>query len=135
MPVLLPSVGMATPNTKPYVAAATVCERVLQEPDGVFSASRIVDVLTMKAIPLAKPRNLPAGAQVVDAVQIMDLVLLIMLRAGSVSGEHRIRIALQDPNEKSVPLPLDESPVVLKGNDGVNLTLRFGLPFNAPAGL
>jgi len=125
---------MAKPNTKPFITVAAVCEKVLREPDGVFSAIRIVDILTLKEELISPPANLPEGAQTVAAIQILNLTLLVALKSGDVTGEHLIRVVMRDPNDKTIPLPPGELPVVLKGNDGANYVLTFGLPLNARSG-
>ncbi len=121
-------------NTKPYVQVACICERALQEPDNVFSAIRIVDVLTLKQT------NLPTYAQrdergnPITIVQVIDLTILISLKAGQLSGQFNLAVELTDPAGSKIRLS-DESPVALKGDDGVNYVLRFGLPHNAPVGV
>lgn len=120
-------------NTKPYVQVATVCERILQDEDKVISAIRLIDTLTIKAIYIPKPGNAPADAQPLAAVQLFDLYILVMLKAGDLVGDFRIALQMRDPKQQTVPLPVD-SPVVLKGGDGVNVKFQFGLPHNAPEG-
>ena len=124
---------MAQPNTKPYIQAATICERVLHEPDGVFSAIRMIDILTLKTALLARPPGLPPDAVAVNAVQVFSLTLLIMLKSGAVTGDHRLAIAMRDPSNNATRMG-SELPAVLKDQTGVNYVLGFGLPFNAPAG-
>ena len=126
-------VCLAMANTKPYVQVASVCERVLQDADGVISAIRLVDKVTLESIPLAVAPNVPSAAKPITAIQVLDLWILVLLKSGDLVGEFRVALQMRDPKEKVVALPLD-SPVVFKGNDGVNVKFRFGLPHNAPGG-
>lgn len=117
----------------PYVQIASVCERVLQEEDGVLTAVRLIDVVTLKNVTLPADVKPTAGGQPTALVQVMDFVIVVSLKAGDLKGEFRLALRMRDPKGTSVQMG-DESPVVLKGNDGVNLRVRFGLPFNAPLG-
>jgi hypothetical protein len=132
-PILVVSLLMAHPTTRPFVQVASVCEKVLREPDGVFSAIRLVDILTLKTAMLPKPPDLPADAKAVETLQVFNLSLLIVLKSGTLTGEHRLGVAMRDPHNKTVPVG-EDLPTVLKGDDGVNLVLSFGMPHNAPAG-
>ena len=85
-------------NAKPYVQAASVCERVLQEADGVLSAIRMVDKLTLRIQEIPKPVDAPADAQPVNAMQVIDLSLLVALKSGDLSGEFTMSVRMRDPN-------------------------------------
>jgi hypothetical protein len=66
-------------------------------------------------------------------VSVMDLAVVVAVKAGDLAGNFTISIVMEDPKKNRVTL-LKESPVVLKGGDGVNVKIRFGLPYNAPDG-
>jgi hypothetical protein len=98
----------------PYLQAACLCDRVLQEQDGVVTPVRLVDRVTIPRIPAG---GIPPGA-------VSQLSLLIALKSGGVTGAHTVTIrhppALQAPGEIS-PIP-----VVLQGaENGVNLIGLF----------
>ena len=126
-------VSLRMANTKPYVQVASVCERVIQESDGVISAIRLVDTLTVQTIAIPKSPEAPQEGHPVNAVQLFDLHVLVMLKAGELAGDFRIALQMRDPKGKVVRLPVD-APVVFKGGDGVNLNFKFGLPNNGPEG-
>jgi hypothetical protein len=124
---------MTKQRAEPLVAVASVCEKVLQETDGVFSVIRLVDTLTLKQQQLAPPPDLPTDAKPVAAVQILNLNLFVSLRAGGVIGTHRLGFEMRDPHDKITELP-GGMPVVLNGENGTNYVLTFGLPLNSPPG-
>ncbi|HEY2933585.1 MAG TPA: hypothetical protein VGK99_17750 [Acidobacteriota bacterium] len=116
---------------KPIVQVACICERFLQEPDNVISVIRVIDVVNLKqvAIPATSPDAKPSQAM----VHVMDFAIVVALKAGDLTGEFRISIVMEDPKGKRVTV-MNDLPVALKGDDGVNAVVRFGLPFNAPPG-
>lgn len=79
----------------PYLAAAFVCERVLQEADGVVSAIRIIDRLT----------QLVGGPDVPDELQSFQqpVTIFIGLKAGSARGRSRSVYKLRSPRGSRGP--------------------------------
>jgi hypothetical protein len=106
-------------NTKPYVAIATVCEKVLLEKDGVVSVIRVVDTFTVA--------ELPAGA-----LPNLALTAMIALKAGDLVGESRLSLIIAAPDGTRSPFP-ESWPVVFGGGEtGANFVVTFGLPPNKP---
>ena len=106
------------PNTKPYVSVACVCEKVLQEKDGVLSAIRLVDTFHLQPLPGA-----PA-----DAKGILPLTALVALKSGDVTGTFELRMQVRSPSGKVVDIP-EKWPVILAGGEqGVQLVMQFHLP-------
>lgn len=102
-------------KTLPYIAAALLCEKVLQEKDEVISIMRIVDRLQYRV------EGLPPGVK-----PIVNLQGLIMLKSGPVSGEHTVTIVAERPNGERKEL--NRLPIVLRGKDyGHNIILNLGL--------
>jgi methyl coenzyme M reductase subunit C len=144
-PVLIVSLIMADP--KPLVAAAFVCERILEEPGGIFSAIRIVDIWTLKAVALSVVgHGIPEGAlaqvtpaaqqDVLDATQL-SINALVMIKAGDVRGKHEMRVRLRNPAGKPTDLP-QRMPVDFDTDDpatGANIKLHFVMPGKNPEGL
>lgn len=97
----------------PYIGAALLCERVLEEKDGVLSAIRIVDRWT---VPRPPSENDRPGAV------LLQLVILIVLKAGKATGSTLVTVNMSSPNgdeDKGVAYPFD-----LPGEDrGLNLVL------------
>jgi hypothetical protein len=114
---------MARPDDGPLVLAALVCEQVLEERDGVLSATRIVDRVIVERHDDGVP-----------AVQVRYLVMLRRGMAAIGSGEHEASIVLRYPSgEHEVvtrePWKVSWPPGEAQ-DEGVNLnvTLRLGLP-------
>lgn len=106
------------PNTKPLVAVAAVCERVLAETDNVFSAIRLVDIFYIPPPPPGLPADIPQGA---------DLTLFISLKSGDLVGAFDMRVTLRTPTGKVAEV--HRGPMNLKGGEhGVNMRVRFVMP-------
>jgi hypothetical protein len=99
----------------PYLGIAVLCERVLQEADGVLSIIRVVDRVTQQAIGPEAPDEMPPVPVALSAV--------VMLKAGQARGSFPVRITLEGPSGERLPFDL-VLPVLLEGEDrGVNLVL------------
>jgi len=66
-----------------------LCERVLEENDGVLSAIRIVDRWTMPRPPVNNDERTAARLQ---------LVVLVVLKAGEATGPHMISVNMSTPS-------------------------------------
>jgi len=108
----------------PYLSAALLCEKVLQEADGIKSAIRIIDRVTRVA---AMP-NPPAEMEPFE----YDINLLIKLKVGMVRGTHSIQIRLVKPSGESPP-PIDQT-ALFEGEDdrGVDIVVNMHLKFEMP---
>jgi hypothetical protein len=105
------SVLMPDELSGPHVQAALVCEKVLQEADGVLSFIRVVDRFTR-----------PRPTQQIPP-QVIQVMLAISLKAGGVgTGTYNIKIRLYKPNA-SVPSVDISSDVFFEGGQdrGVNI--------------
>ncbi len=109
------------PRRGPYIAVATLCERVLNESDNVQSAIRIVDQVTLEPLS-ASP---PPGATVLPA--IFHGALLIMLKTGDAPGRYMITIEAEAPSGKRVPF--NPTPVELpdKPNGGASVVFQLAI--------
>jgi Family of unknown function (DUF6941) len=108
----------------PYLGAAVLCERAIQEPDGVLTLVRVVDKITGTVVaPLGlEPGQMPPF--------MVSLTLVIMLRAGEARGNYVVKVRPEDPTGEQ--LTPTEVPVSLRGDDdgaGFNilLNLNFGV--------
>ena len=107
---------LAMAESKPYVAAAFICERVLREQDGVHSIVRIVDRFTAPPQPELPP-SMKHG---------LPLTAFVLLKSGDVKGRHPVRMRLHYPsgNEKDLPELTEE----FRGDEhGVSYTFQFVL--------
>lgn len=79
----------------PHLAAALLCERVIEEKDGVKSLMRLVDRIVARA----------GGPNVPDAMPPLttNLTLFLSMKAGKKEGRHQIRIKLIHPAGRELP--------------------------------
>lgn len=99
----------------PYLVAAVLCENVLIEQDGVVSAIRIVDRITVTP-GLGAPESMPPMP--------IQLKCLIILKAGVAQGSYPVKVTVTGPSGQEAHLAT--LPVLFEGNDrGVNLNLAM----------
>lgn len=79
----------------PYLTVAVLCEKVLQEQDGVLSAIRIVDRFTARAV----------GAEVPDQMPTMTVepTLLVIVKAGDARGRFALKLQPERPSGQKMP--------------------------------
>ena len=87
----------------PFLQIAALCERVLQEQDGVLSLIRVVDRFTIPEPQKGKPST---------AIQPTAVILF---KAGSATGKYYIKLKIHTPSGRV--LPEQEFPVLFEGND------------------
>ena len=116
-------VSLNMPNTKPLVAAACFCEQILQEPDGVISAIRIVDTYILPPLPagIVVPPGAPRGS-----IRVRGL---ISLKSGDVVGTGRVGLVMHKTTGEAVTLsPEGGWPAMMQGGEhGFNVKLDFVL--------
>ena len=105
----------------PYLAAAFLCETVLQENDGRHSIIRIIDRINRQAIGTAPPEEMEPFDYSLD--------LYLSFKAGSARGPMMLRVRLEKPNGESGEVFARE--LYFEGDDerGINHTahLRLGI--------
>ncbi|HEX8813984.1 MAG TPA: hypothetical protein VF753_00635 [Terriglobales bacterium] len=76
----------------PYVNAALICEKIMQEKDEAFTLIRLVDSLKyqLQTFGTESPHGLKP---------VIDVHVFISLRAGEVVGEHTVKIAVSPPHK------------------------------------
>ncbi|MGD0167013.1 MAG: hypothetical protein ABSC51_06965 [Gaiellaceae bacterium] len=94
-------------HTGPFVAVATLCEKVLTDTDGAVSVIRIIDRLTLTASGPDPPEQMPPYA--------LGLTALVMLRRGEARGRHQTRIVPQAPD--GTERPAVEAPTQFSGDE------------------
>lgn len=75
----------------PYVQAAFFCERLLQEADGVLSAIRIVDHVTVQ---VDERQTVPTSVPV-------DLTFLVLFKTGRARGPRVLLVEMEPPDGHS----------------------------------
>jgi hypothetical protein len=107
-------------KARPYLSAAFLCEKLLQEKDNVASAIRMVDVFNVHI-----PSNLPA-----DAVPQIVLILFAAFKApDGPGGTYRVTVRLYSPsgNEIRGKEPASFSVVLNSEQLGANLIMNVAL--------
>ncbi|MBN2319866.1 MAG: hypothetical protein JXR49_12340 [Acidobacteria bacterium] len=105
----------------PYLSAAFLCERVLEEKDGVKSAMRIVDRIISQVHGKEAPEKMPK----LNA----PLSLFLSLKTGKKPGKHEIKIGFTRPDGSNAPeqiFRINLEPPDGKGTDMI-LNLNLGL--------
>lgn len=104
------------PRIGPFVTAL-LCERILEERDGVKTAVRIIDQLNRGAIGAPPPAVMEPFQQ--------NLGLLIRLKAGIARGTQQVKTEIRNPsNEVIVTL---NHPAPLAGPEDAGFDLVFNL--------
>lgn len=119
------------PPSKPLVGAAFICERVLREEDNVLSAIRIVDKFTMKRTAEAAQPTAVEGkegmAVPVSPPASIQIAAFVLVKAGEVTGDHELSIAMRNPAGKVTSIP-EAMTVQFNNNDpseGASLIVRL----------
>lgn len=105
--------------TGPHVEAV-ICERLIQESDGVLSAMRLIDVIT---------HVLPNAAAASPPSFVVNLTILIVVHADGASGRFVIKLGATTPAGVSSPPIIEQTLDLQPGPLGANLIIPFGMPF------
>ena len=107
-------------ETGPFIQAACLCEKVLQEKDGVLTLVRIVDVVTHTAGGPNPPEDMPPLRQ--------NYHLVVMLKSGTAIGRYNLTVVPQKP-DGSTDDPVGGS-VHFEGEEkGVNFIVNLSYEF------
>lgn len=106
----------------PYLSAAFLCEKVLEERDGVKSAIRIIDRVTRTAVGPSPPEEMEPFDY--------EATLLIKLKSGWARGSYPLEIRLVKPSGET-PTPLRQT-VYLEGEEdrGVDIMVNMRIKFD-----
>ena len=109
---------MAIPDSGPYLNAALLCEKILQEQDGALSIIRMIDRITLTAPASSSPEALPPLP--------FSCRLLLAFKSGSAKGKSTVKVKIETPS--GIKLPEQLLPVLFEGDDrGVNLNLALNM--------
>lgn len=107
-------------ETGPFLTAAVLCERVLDEKDGVKSLIRMVDRVTMNLVGPTPPD------QIVPV--LVNLVLFVSFKSGRARGAMPLTIRIDKPSS-DVPPPL-MTELHFEGDDDRGQNVIVPLQFN-----
>jgi hypothetical protein len=111
------------PEEGPFLSAALICEKVLQESNGVKSAIRIIDRITHQAV----GPNPPQEMEPFD----YKATLLLRFKSGRARGTYPLEIQLVKPSGESTT-PLRQT-ILFEGEEDrgmdivANMSIRFDL--------
>ncbi|MGB8346664.1 MAG: hypothetical protein WCD86_17385 [Ktedonobacteraceae bacterium] len=109
---------MAIPDSGPYLIAAILCEKVLQEKDETVSIIRMIDRVTLTVPASISPETLPPLP--------LNLTLFLSFKSGSAKGRNTIKLRIESPS--GIKLPEQLLPILFEGEDrGANLILALNL--------
>jgi len=108
----------------PYLIAACLCERVLDEKDGVKSVIRFVDRITRTMVG-------PSPAEEMEPFEY-PLTLLVKLKSGWARGAYPLQIRLVKPSGES-PTPFQRT-IYLEGEEdrGTDVVVNMRMKFDTP---
>lgn len=108
----------------PFLQTACLCEKVLEERDGVKSAIRIIDRLTHTVLAPAPPEEMEPFDY--------TMTLLVKLKAGAARGTFPLTIRLSKPSGESPP-PI-ANDLYFEGEDdrGVDVAATMTITFTQP---
>jgi len=106
----------------PFLSCAIICERVLEEKDGVKSAIRIIDRITRAVVSPNPPTEMEPFER--------DMTLLIRLKSGSARGAYPLEVRLVKPSGES-PRPLMQT-VYFEGEEdrGLDIVANMRIKFD-----
>ena len=101
----------------PHLSVAVLCERVLEEKDGVLSLIRIVDRITNAATGPDAPDEMPPAP--------INLTAVLSFKSGKARGSYTVKLRPEDPS--GTQLPALDMPIHFEGEGdrGSNLVVNF----------
>ena len=109
---------MTTTNNGPYLNAALICEKVLQEKDETVSIVRVIDRVTLTVPASVSPETLPPMS--------LNLYAFISFKSGSARGRYTVKFRAETPD--GIKQPEQLLPVLFEGEDrGANLILNLNI--------
>jgi hypothetical protein len=107
----------AIPTGGPWLTAALLCERVIEDKEGTLTVVRIVDRVISSAIGQGTPEQMPSVP--------VSVTLLVAFKSGDAHGRSDLRIELEPPTGLRTPIAQMLS-ILNEGEDrGSNLVLNL----------
>lgn len=105
-------------NTGPFLVAAVLCERVLQEKNDLISIIRMTDRIAITTSAAGSPETMPPTPIMLQA--------LISFKSGSAKGRETIKWRTITPS--GIRQPDQLFPILFEGDDrGVNLIITLNM--------
>jgi hypothetical protein len=106
-------------RSRPYITAALLCERVIQEKDGSLTIVRIADRMQYQLQTVGA--QLPEGMKPMVPIQG-----IVSIKSGPVTGDHKIKVVVERPNGNRKEI-LAHPVTFLGGDQGQNIIINLGL--------
>jgi hypothetical protein len=109
---------MSKKNDGPYLQVAVICEKALEEKNGVISIIRIIDRVTITYVGHDVPDKMPETP--------VSFVLVASFKSGEFNGEKELRIVLKEAGSKDKEgKKLFSLPLTFEGDEkGTNVILN-----------
>ena len=106
----------------PYLSAALICEKVMEERDGVKSVIRIIDRVTRTAVGPHPPQEMEPFDY--------EMAMLIKFKSGRARGTYPLEIQLVKPSGES-PTPVRQT-ILFEGEDdrGIDIVTNMRIRFD-----
>lgn len=115
--------AMALPETGPYLMAALICEKVVQEADGTVTIVRIVDRVNVNITANVPGVNVP---ETMPPVNVSNLTLFLGLKSGQTRGSQTVTIQMERPD--GIKAPAQQLSVLFEGDErGANVFLNLNI--------
>ena len=102
----------------PWLATAILCEKVLEDKDGVLSVIRIVDRFFFTVAGPSAPQKMPPSP--------IQLTALLSFKSGFAKGSFTVKLVPTTPSH--VRMPEHSVPILLEGDDrGANVIINLGM--------
>jgi hypothetical protein len=111
-------------NDGPYLSFAVVCEKVLQEADGVLSFIRIVDHVT---VTMALPAEADVPPEMVPLEPPVAVTFVLGLKSASDIDSVPVKVRIETPSGSTLP-EFETSQPVGAEDRGINLILPIQFP-------
>jgi hypothetical protein len=106
----------------PYLIAAVICEKILEERDGVKSAIRMVDRLTRTVVAPSPPAQMEPFEY--------EFALLVRFKAGAARGPYELMVRLTKPSGESPPPMRDTLHFEGEDDRGVDVNAGMRIKFD-----
>jgi hypothetical protein len=111
---------MANETGGPFITAALLCDRVLQESDGTISIIRILDRYTLTNIGPQAPAQMPPLP--------LAMTLFLSFKSGIARGTFRVKVTITTPS--NIEDSLGQMSMLCEGEDrGNNIITSLRLNF------
>lgn len=112
---------------RPYLTAALLCEKVLQEADGTLSAIRIADrvQLQMQGPPGLGLAGLAMPPDGTEPVPIFNMACLVGLKSGPAVGDYTLRLTFVTPSGIVQGTAIEQQVKLLGKDQGQNFIVQL----------